>query len=132
MDIFSDALTGLGIDVQFDHDNLFSCSLAKDNDDAGLLLSAYRDTESMSLRLSIMTRNGITDRLDTTFWTEFAQMAMGPFRDEVGIGILDRTNKIAIYYSFQLSGQPQGHAMKIIEQLTETAEYWDEKLKPHF
>ncbi|WP_299003510.1 hypothetical protein [uncultured Shewanella sp.] len=128
MDIFSSALSGLGVNIEFDQSNIFSCALTKENEEQGLFLSAYRDLDNMSLHLSVMTRHEVNDMLDSHFWTEFATQAMGPFRNDMGIGILEGTRKITVYQSFQLSGKPQNYAMQIIEQLTEAAEYWDEKL----
>ncbi|WP_298775690.1 hypothetical protein [uncultured Shewanella sp.] len=128
MDIFEEALSGLGVDIRFDSEHLFSCELTPEGESSGLYLSAYRDLEAMSLRLSVLTRNELHDGLDASFWTTFSQMAIGPLRGDVGVGVLEGTKNICVYQVISLAGKPQYYAMQIIETLIDFAEDWERKL----
>ncbi|MCL1126522.1 hypothetical protein [Shewanella surugensis] len=128
MDIFEEALSGLGVEIRFDREHLFSCELTPENETSGLYLSAYRDIEAMSLRLSVLTRNELHDGLNAGFWAEFSQTAIGPLRGGIGVGVLEGTKNICVYQVISLAGKPQDYAMQVIEQLIESAEAWDEKL----
>lgn len=130
MDIFEESLEGLGIEVKFDENNMFSCELKKNEDGEvnPLLLSAYRDDDAMSLRVSVMTRNSIPKNASFDFFIAFGEKALEPLRGEIGAGICPGTKNITLYQVVPLAGKPKGYMIEVIESLIESAEEWDLKL----
>ena len=130
MNIFEEALTGLGVEVIFDENNMFSCELNNDEneEDKPLLLSFYRDDEAMSLRVSVVTRQSIPENASFDFFIEFGEKALEPLRGDIGAGICPGTKTITLYKVVPLAGKPQGHMMEVIESLIEAAEEWDLKV----
>ena len=131
MDIFEEAFSELGIEgITFGDDNVLTCELSRQEDgrDIVLSLSAYRDHQEMSLRLSVTTQNTIPDNVPGDFVVEFGERAIEPFRGGFGIGILPECRNVTVYRNIVISGKPKGFIKEAVGELIEAAEEWDLKL----
>ena len=131
MDIFEEAFSELGIEgITFGEDNVLTCELSRQEDgrDIVLSLSAYRDHQEMSLRLSVTTQNTIPDTVPGDFVVELGERAIEPFRGGFGIGVLPECRNVTIYRNIIISGKPKGFIKEAVGELIEAAEEWDLKL----
>ncbi len=131
MDIFEEAFSELGIEgISFGDDNVLTCELSRQEDgrDIVLSLSAYRDHQDMSLRLSVTTQNTIPDDVPGDFVVEFGERSIEPFRGGFGIGVLPECRNITVFKNIVISGKPKGFVKESVGELIEAAEEWDLKL----
>ncbi|RYV03312.1 hypothetical protein SOPP22_04890 [Shewanella sp. OPT22] len=131
MDIFEEAFSELGIEgITFGDDNVLTCELSRQEDgrDIVLSLSAYRDHQEMSLRLSVTTQNTLPDNVPGDWVVEFGERAIEPFRGGFGIGVLPECRNVTVYRNIIISGKPKGFIKEAVGELIEAAEEWDLKL----
>ncbi|RLV60459.1 hypothetical protein D5018_06605 [Parashewanella curva] len=131
MDIFEEAFSELGIEgITFGDDNVLTCELSREEEGRKIVLSlsAYRDHQEMSLRLSVTTNNTIPDNVPEDFMLAFGERAIEPFRGGYGIGILPECKNVTVYRNIIISGKPKGFIKDSVGELIEAAEEWDLKL----
>ncbi|WP_299011459.1 hypothetical protein [uncultured Shewanella sp.] len=131
MDIFEEALSKLGVKIQFDSENVFACELtekSQGNHSSELFFSAYRDQSNMSLRLAVMTQHSITQEMEIALYQSLLHAAAGPLRGDIGVAILEGSNRITVYQTVLLSENNPTQVMEMIEKLIAEAEKWDKEL----
>ncbi|WP_133408094.1 hypothetical protein [Parashewanella tropica] len=131
MDIFEEAFSELGIEgITFGDDNVLTCELSREEEGRKIVLSlsAYRDHQEMSLRLSVTTNNTIPENVPEEFMLAFGERAIEPFRGGYGIGILPECKNVTVYRNIIISGKPKGFIKDSVGELIEAAEEWDLKL----
>lgn len=133
MDIYESIFEGLGIDVRFDSNNLFSCEIknTQNKSTTPYLLTAFRDTENLSVRLSLLIRETIPSMASVDFFNAFAEKALEPMRGGIGIGICPGTQFLVCYKIISLVGKHQHHGTEAINSLIEQAKQWQDKWLLH-
>jgi hypothetical protein len=128
MDIFEEAVSILGMDVQFDKNNSFICSLNQEGEETSLILSIFRDFNNMSLILSVMTKNVLDGTQTENFWNYLNSYPTKPLIDEIGVGMIEGAENIKIYKTITLGGNPPSYIVESVNELIEIANIFDEKL----
>ncbi|MET3105919.1 hypothetical protein AAKU58_000734 [Oxalobacteraceae bacterium GrIS 1.18] len=120
---FDLALADLGF-PSFGDDDFFNFSLER-GDKTHISVSLHRDQESNLLRISACTSNGISHGVSQQFFEQFAQAAMEPFRDGFGVGMLENSDRLCVFYSLPIQDYVVGKSSAILEKLIEQVEKWD-------
>ena len=127
MNVLVDAFEELGIDAKFDTMGRFSCILQTQDSDP-LLLVAYLDRDDRVLKLSVTTHNEVPNTIHSAFFSDFASKAIEPFRDGIGIGVLEGAKNITVYQSINTTDIRKEFIIVALESLVKEAEDWNKKL----
>lgn len=129
MKIFEELLAGLGVAIVFDEDGVFSCQLhdeQKHGADPYTML-AFRDDQEMRLHIFFVVREALPKSLPLHFFYEFGRQALGPCRQEIGVGVLPETESIVVFRTINISDAPKIDILDFIQPLLMAVEYWEEK-----
>ncbi|GEM_PF-2996912 len=123
---FDSALTDLGFS-SFGESNRFDFALQR-GDSGEIAVSLYRDCEENTLRISAYTSNAVPYSISRQFFSHFALAALEPFRDGIGIGMPENSDRICVFYSLPMKNYLPGNSVIVLEHLIEQVEKWDELL----
>ena len=127
MNVLENAFEELGIDAKLDTTGKFSCILQSQESDP-LLLVAYLDHDNRVLKLSVTTHNEVPNTIHSEFFSDFASKAIEPFRDGIGIGVLEGAKNITVYQSVKTTDIRKEFIIITLESLVKEAEDWNKKL----
>jgi len=123
---FERALADLGV-TPFDADDFCSFSLQRD-DQSSIVVNLFRDTNADLLRMSAYTSNIVPQSLSREFFVRFATAAMEPFRDNIGVGMTEESERLCVYYNVAMKDYKPGNSVIVLEALLRQVEKWDEIL----
>ncbi|MBU2898150.1 hypothetical protein [Vibrio hepatarius] len=127
MNLLVDIFEELGIDAKFDSTGKFTCILQSQGSDP-LLLVAYLDHVNRILKLSVTTHHEVPNTIHSEFFSDFASKAIEPFRDGIGIGVLEGAKNITVYQSVKTTDIRKEFIIITLESLVKEAENWNKKL----
>ena len=127
MNLVVDTFEELGIDAKFDASGKFSCILQSQDSDPLLLVTCVNH-DNRELKLSVTTHNKVPNTIHSDFFSDFASKAIEPFRDGIGIGILEGTKNITVYQAIKTTDIRKEFIIITLESLVKEAEDWNRKL----
>ena len=126
-DKFDLAFSDLGLSPSGGEGDFYSFVLQRE-DRSEIIVSLFKDTEQLALRMSVHTSNKIPHTISREFFECFAQAALEPLRGGMGVGMSPGCEHLCVYHILPLAGYGQGHSLMVLENLVEHAENWDERL----
>ncbi|MCL1123364.1 hypothetical protein [Shewanella surugensis] len=128
MDIFEQSLAALNVDIHFNHEGCFTCTLKGEDGGSGLNLFVYKHVQQVSLSLIMMGQTDIPEKGSHALLMQLGERAMSPLNEGLGVGILPNTQRISVYKKVTLLDKPLGYVMDNINQLIAELELWDRYL----
>ena len=129
MDIFESALSCFGLDLHFNHDNLIRLDVVfDDREDEVMSLIIYRNTQDVSLAISILTHSILPEKIPDALCERIIRLSLEPLRNNPGVGIYPDSRRIAIYQIVPLSDKPEGYLRAVIDRLVNEVHKWDREI----
>lgn len=125
-DNFDLALNDLGFSTFGDKD-FFHYSLQRE-DNSVIDVTLYRDQEEDILHMSAFTSNVVPYSISRQFFNQFAKAALEPFRNGVGVGIPEESERICVYYNLTVKDYQSGKSVLALENIIDQVEKLDEIL----
>ncbi|MCL9781846.1 type III secretion system chaperone [Vibrio sp. S4M6] len=130
MNIYEELLSGLGKDISFNEEGIFSRELKKEGaENLPLLLTIYNDMQDMSFRISVMSLRALSNNLSPQLMQAFIEKSLEPLRGGIGIGVYPDTRYLTVYQTLPLAGSNKDVVMEVITSLVDEAESWLIKLR---
>ena len=127
MDIYQQSLSFLGVDIEFNEYDIFSCELRSDDDD-GILLTAIKNTLNLALTVSIANNIDLPNPMPDPLFLVFADQSLAPIYGGMGLGLLPNSRRLVAYQTIYLDKAVDRTIQNIVEELTAEIEQWNEMI----
>ena len=132
MDIYKKILAELGIEqLDFDENNICTFEIEQSTKSEGrsFVVNIISNPSIMEIAISVTATTEIPEHTSKSLFTLLGEHALGPLRNDYGVGIFPDTNFVSTFITIKLSDYCSGQIKMALSELIEKAQQWDDKVR---